>query len=438
MSSISDTLAKLNKDLDNAPGLPLGSQVLGSFQTDKNDNRDFFSKPINSPDIAPLIQSLLQNLGVPEAQWGRYRRTSLSVYDFLVELTKFNHIESNKLKEFLKLVEGVTRARWIKILGGSAFALIIINCLVPLLAISGKFSVFQELFAEALFLPVVGVLFTCGVFIYSIYNNHSDKKKTLGERFQENFFLLANVAVKLAAYSVVITAAATMTPIASILLVIAEIINVVKEVVKLVQIIAQDRKIASIAGLDELSQRQMHLRLKYDYLKHKYALVINTITAVLVAGISLMWTFVPGGIAVAIPAIAAIVLVHLLAMYVQKRLNTMLTKRMHEKFSEIEREHKEKQEKKSQVDLSLVETNSQQKSMEIKPSSTSVIKGILTAAVSIKERASEHNKPETNTNRKNKDSIALGCYSLFNKKDAQKALDMSTEPRALAISGIHF
>lgn len=242
MESLIITLGCFNTDLTSPGNRALHARMINYYSDQMSAfNRDFNVIRIDADErIQGLINTTLKNLNIPLQERSRYLNAHLTMYELLDELNE-HYKENNKISEFLAEVNYLTRRKWKKILLGGVFLLGAFELSLPFFFVSGL-TLFQELLAAVLFIPVVGIVYTTGVGLYSLYKNFGDrgKKITLFQRFHDNFFLLADSALKFAAYSILIAAATTASPVAAILFVVAESAGVVKEMISLAHIVGRD------------------------------------------------------------------------------------------------------------------------------------------------------------------------------------------------------
>lgn len=304
-------------------------------------DRDFNHTKINHPQIKTIVKEILNTLGIPPYQHGRYLHASLSVRDFFVELNEHTKKENRQLNNLIILLNQQNRIKWNKIILGSAVALAIFEITYPFL--KGFISI-QELLAAALFVPVVGIGFTAIVALYSGYKNIFDKHTTLVQRFKDNFFLLADIALKLAAYSILIAAATTATPVAAVLFVVAECFNVIKEIVNLVLAHNQNRNNPILSGMDPLGLGQHNARKHFDFIKHRNSIVINLLAAAICVGIIAVWCFFPPSLFLTIGAMVALGVVAIIKAQLQKYNEANVKNSLNREFIKLETPFKMEQE----------------------------------------------------------------------------------------------
>ena len=351
MQLLIDTLHSFNTQLIQDPPRPLDPGLFSQYQKKRAAFKHHFCTiPIKSEQIQPIIKTLLQSLKIPTHQWGRYVNSSLTVYDFFVELRRTNkkdkkdkkdkNKESEKVNEMIELMNQAIWYKWKRFLIGCLVALGILNVLVPAIGALGGFTLLQDLFAQALFVPIIGLLFTVGICLYSFYQNHTDKRKLLMHRIRDNLFLLAELAFKVAASSILIASAVSMTPVTSILLAVAAIIKIINGIVHLsMHSCKKNNEIDS----DDLMTQQQQSREYFDHIKIRNEVLINIGSAIVLAVVIGVWSFMPGGILVSIVAGILIGLISLATMLIQKRNETVINARLERKFVELENKYLEMQ-----------------------------------------------------------------------------------------------
>lgn len=344
MQSLIDTLTCFNTALSTGKSTLIHDHMSCYDGEMAAINRDFYTTTIDSDDqINELVQAILINLHVHPHQWGRYLGARLTVYDFLVELRESNSENNKKLKEFIELIDDKTQMKWLKFIMAGMLALTVIEITLPAIAMSVGLTTVQALLTTALFAPVVGTIYTAAIAIYSLYTSLSDRKISFFQRFQDNFFLLAHLALKFAAYGLLLAAVTTAAPIPAILFVVSAVVSVLKEVVSLVQMMIQDMKKPAIPDHADLGTLQEQARHEFDYKKKRNSVLINMAVAAVYVGLVAAMCFVPGGPFVAIGVLAAMGVVHLAKMWAHKLNETAMRSRMRSEFEEIELAYTERQ-----------------------------------------------------------------------------------------------
>ena len=313
-------------------------------QTLKTSSLDeaFFLTPLNtSKALQVALNQLLKSAGVPERELGRYRQAPLSVYELLTELyerpKKDNAnndvaITQAKIKNLIDTLDEKYKKRYEKTFLGALLALLGIVATEPF----GGISVLQQLLTATLFLPVVQLSIAASLGFYKIYQNISNKSIPFFDKIRDNFFIMASVALKISAYSLVLAAACTSTPIVSILTVVAQGVSILEESFKLLQLKIQGKKAPERTGKETLEVKQAQTRLDSNYEKHKRSLWINLATALMMTAIVAAWCFVPGGIFVAMGA-ATMMGATYYAQFKANKYNEKITRDdLKDKFDEIE------------------------------------------------------------------------------------------------------
>lgn len=314
-------------------------------QTLKTSSLDeaFFLTPLNaSKALQDALNELLIAAGVPERERGRYRQAPLTVYALLTELHERPKEDNDnngvaiiqlKIKDLLDTLDEKYKKRYKNTLLGAFLALLSIVVTEPF----GGISVLQQLLTATLFLPVLQLSIAASLGFYKIYQNIYNKSVPFFDKIRDNFFIMASVALKVSAYSLVLAAACAGTPIVSILTVVAQGVSIVEEGFKLLQLNIQGKKAPERTGDENLEVKQEQTRLDSNYEKHKRSLWINLATALLMTAIVAVWCFVPGGAFVAMGA-AAMMGVTYYAQFKANHYNEKITRDdLKTKFDEIER-----------------------------------------------------------------------------------------------------
>ncbi|WED43569.1 hypothetical protein [Legionella cardiaca] len=255
----------------------------------------------SQPEITLKVKSILQNLNIPPEKWDEY--LNLTVYNLLLKL---HHDGHPQISYILELIDNKTAVSKLKLVIAGGVIVTLIASLLALPAFYGVLQTIGNLLISVIGLPILGLIFNVASTIFYFYQNHVDPKKTLFNRLRDNFFLLANAFVNIAAYSVWIAASAPMTPLVAGLFVLASGIDVIKEVVALIQENARFRNKPPLHDASPLLVHQDYIRQSYGFKKHKKALLINLGTSIVLLAIMAGWCFIPGSLLVSIGAVALI------------------------------------------------------------------------------------------------------------------------------------
>lgn len=297
-------------------------------------NRNFHLITIDSDDeVIKGIKTILKNLNIPECHWDRYFGLDLTVYEFLVTLSRDGH---HQINDILELIDEKTSLGKLEFVLGGFLSTVIIGLLLSTPAFSNVLAVLKSFLTSVTGLPVLGLIYTSITALYSLYKNQFDHRKPLLNRFRDNFFLLANTTLNMVAYGLWIVAATAMTPVIGGLFVAASAVDVVKEIFCLTQEYLQYKNRPPIPESDPLTIHQTHARHVFGYAKHRNALIINLVSAVFLVGIMAAWCFVPGGIFVTIAAVAAIAIVYTAKTLILKANEKIMRERLQGKLKMLE------------------------------------------------------------------------------------------------------
>lgn len=337
MKLLCKTLTKFRDALLNHQNTLLPYSILSDYEgRQAKFNRDFCGTRINDPEINPIILGILNNLQVPDYQMGRYLHANLCVYDFFIELYKYNKKENNKLKQFNALLDEKIKISWGAIFGYGLLSASAIGCFIPAIKAAGGFTFIQKVMALALFFPVVGLVFTTVIATYSVYKKQSDERISYLQRCRDNAFLVANTVFKIAAYSVTLAAVTTMVPVASILNVVASVINIIREVVNIIALGKQDSPVA-LGAL--ISEQQQHVRDKINYTKLRNSIIINIASATALTAVVALWCFIPGGVFISVAAFVLMGLISLTEFLLQKYNENKMEASLQQQFTDLEEKY---------------------------------------------------------------------------------------------------
>jgi hypothetical protein len=267
-------------------------------------NYNYHTLKINSYlELQQSVNKLLESLNIPSSTWESYYKNE-SIYSLLLQLNREGHLQ---IEYILKLLD---RKNWKKYLfftllaaGGMAslVGLLFLQPFYPLLLM------FKNLFASAIGMPVLNLLYTAvsttGWFIY----NYTNQKITSFNRLRDNFFLLASASLSITAYSLWILMAAPMTPLIAYLSLAACAVNVCRELFCLVQ---EHYRSAPLIHENEWPLvHQAYARQHYGDTKHLTALTIDLFGSLFLLGVIAAWSLLPGVLSLTI-ALTSIGLIH--------------------------------------------------------------------------------------------------------------------------------
>lgn len=290
--------------------------------------------PINHPELKTSIELILDRADIDDRQKGRFKNTSLNIYEFLQELEKLtkNKYKRKPINAFIKFIEEKNKTQLI--LKGTFIVGIGVSIL------STTFSIFswpqiQTILSAALFFPIVGLASTAFLTLYGIYQNEQSSTP-FWSRVRDNTFLLANSALNMAAYILLLSAASALSPVASGLFIAASCIKAIKETCILIQHVIKQNK-SGYASAKGLVGKQAEVREMIDFEKHRNALAINLSSAVIMVGIMAFWCLVPGGVVISAIAIAAMGAVALVQSKALSSNEKKMKERLDNEFERLEK-----------------------------------------------------------------------------------------------------
>ncbi len=305
-------------------------------------NKDFYTTSISSdPAILKAATNILMNLNVPENQWGRYTGTTLTIHDFLKELTEhipvtdYNKGKLTQLNTFVDTIETKSKISRQKALLYGLTALFPIVAFMPF----GGFSVMEQIATAALFTPIVSMAVVAGIGLYKMYQTAMDKNLPFFDKVRENSFILASTALKIAGYGLVIAAVATAAPVAAVLTAVAEGIGVVQEGFKLLQMKLHGKSRPPRDGKETLDIKQQDARFDAEYSAKKKKLWVSFGVAVALTGLAVVACLFPiAGIVIG-GGMGAIFATQFAA---EKSIDKSSKKELHSQFKALEKEQEAK------------------------------------------------------------------------------------------------
>jgi len=302
----------------------------------KKINRDFFTLTLDEhPELNPYLSKLLNYLNIDELLWGRYIGAPITVYQLLKELNQLLDKKNQHLVAFIKQIDNKRGKAWTSLVFAAMLGLVGVEFLVPFM--SGVVNLVHQVVVAAVFVPAASIGYTAAVYFYSLYESLTNKKKVpLTELLRNNFFELAEAALKVTAYSLVLAAVATTgSPLFLVLIIVGTGIQIIKEVVNFIHLQVKHKSSAKDHEYT-LPEKQQQAREECDYLKRRNSLIINIVAAVVITGLVAASFLIPGGIFVAIGALVGLVIVHLLKSQAHRYNERHITARLISDFEALE------------------------------------------------------------------------------------------------------
>lgn len=341
MDSIKLTLQYFYQSLsDSNARLTFDKHMQGYRQRMADWGQDFYTITIHDPALQALIFRILAGLGVPARQCARFYDAPITVYEWLRELqqlTESNRVANERVKQFMRAIERFDRTKQRLALAVMIGSVVLLSFLPAFLS-SGGMTLVQTVLAASLTLPLGGLLYTIGVAAYSFYQKIKDKRLSWKKKFHDNFFLLANLSLNVAAYSLLIAAAASTTPLAAILFIVASIVNVLKEISNLVQSYLRGKTAMPLGQENSLQSRERELRRQFDMKKSRCAITLELLVATLYVGMIVAWMFIPASIVVSIAMVSAISVLMLAKYVLTSYFDKRITRERDMAFAQLETE----------------------------------------------------------------------------------------------------
>ena len=333
MQSLIDLLTSFNSCVSGGDRAPFQEKLYYYHDKISVFERDFDRTKINAPQIKEIVQEMLITLGIPPSQHGRYLHASVSMREFFVELKEHFKDDNEHVNQVINFFNEQKSLKLHKTMLAGIILLSIFQIVHPFIT---HFTPIEEILAAALFVPVVGLVYTSVSSLYQLYKNIYDHQISLSQRLKDSFFLFADVALKFTAYISLISAALTAAPLAAVLFVVAESFNVLKEIVNLAQACMQNRHNPILSGMDPLSTKQHQARFYFDFIKHRNSILINLLTATVCLGIIAAWCFLPPSLLITIGALVAIGAAYIVKTQFHKYNEAVVKTCLQDAFAKLE------------------------------------------------------------------------------------------------------
>ena len=340
----------LNGNLDRKA---VDKAMLKVYSQSAKFNTDFHLLKMNH--LQGEVNILLNHFDIDEQQKKRLLGHPITFSTLLEELqpmAKANQgdaVKLEKLKQFINLTEAQESTLQMKKIMFAVLAVWgLLQAALPFFYFMGGVSAVQTLVASTLFLPIASLVFTVGVAGFSLIQSFYDPAKSTTELFLQNFFLLGETALKIAAYSVLLAAGVNASPVAAILFVAASLSSAIKVVGDMIlhdSLKSQATSVDKITLDDKLQTAREEVKFQRD----KKILGTELAGALgMVACVALM-SFFPGAIFVTIPAVVTMGLIFLTQTLVKSSIEKNSKVQLEERFEEIEKEFFEENEPDSEL-----------------------------------------------------------------------------------------
>lgn len=301
--------------------------------------RDIHKTNINkTKELQQWVYKILNNTSIPKYQWGRFTQQPLTVYDFIMDLNALTNEKNKKITQFIEMIsEQEMQMHQQKILL-SAFAFwIFALSMVPLFLCK---EYVLSLLSAVLFIPIIGIIFTFGMTLYGMYQSFTSEHVPLFQFLNNNFFNIANCALSLTGYLLLIAVEAASTPGTAILFVAASCTSLIKESINLLHSLWLLKKFNNQNNqLDSLEDLQKYTHFSFLIKKHIHSVGIELAGALAMVAIIAAWSFIPGGLFISIAAIAAILVVSAAKSYGMQKSTQHLKNQKDEAFKQLEQEY---------------------------------------------------------------------------------------------------
>ncbi len=300
MERVSKTLDGLNAYfLANTKDTSDLSKLMDQYKNDRNAfNRDFYSVTLYQLQ-ENQITTLLNTLGVPKYQHGRYVNQRITVYNFLKELDALK--QSPPLKNTVAFIDQHHVARW-KVL--ALWIAFLSACSIAPFWIYGLTAI-EQFVTTASVIATAGLGYSFAIALYTLFEYTAPEGSpsyTWYQLFKDNFFALLNSAFVVSAWAILLTAAAS-DPVTTLLFIGAELVFVAEEVWHLIKM-AYHKNL--MIDQPKLSEKQQQARESADFDKRKHDVYIKLAAGVLMTVIIATWCLVPGGFIVPVICMASI------------------------------------------------------------------------------------------------------------------------------------
>ncbi len=328
MDSLITTLTALNAYLVHPENEGALAVHIEKYNADRDAfNRDFFRITL---DRLPQdsISNLLDTLGTPESERGRYVNQKITVYQFLTELKTTS---DNRLTHAIALIDEHNKTRWKAM--AAWIALLSTGSVVPFWLYG--FTAIEQFVTAASVVAAGGLAYSIAIALYTLYEYSpaEGSKNTWYQLFKDNFFALSNSVLVVSAWALLLTAAAS-NPVVSVLFVAGEFVHVVKEVVALAYIAYQNNPTIELS--DTLDEKQKKVREAADFETRKNDVYLNLAAAILMTVIVAAWCFIPGGFIVPLVCMAAIGVVKATTQWAISQNEARMKEQVQTQFNALE------------------------------------------------------------------------------------------------------
>ena len=313
-------------------------QAMRFYDRDPDPLQDFYQTLIfSNSDVEQRIKLIADTLNITK-EWNvlaGHRPADLTVYDFLTQLAQQGFSQADYI---IDRIDKKTRLSKLNLtVGGISIAAVIL----PLLATPAAHfivALIHAFFSSMLAIPIIGLLYHSSTGIYNFISTVINRKLTPFNRFRDNFFLVLGTGAKIIACILLIAAADVMSPMIASIFVFGAGIGVIKEIFSLGQeyidyVLHPPQNDNGV--WDKCAEARRHAGTQ----KRVYSLGIDLVASLGLVGIMAAWVFGPGGMAITIMAVTAIIVVQFIKHAYHKRSDAGVRENLQATLTEIVETH---------------------------------------------------------------------------------------------------
>ena len=305
MESLSNTLNALNSYFEHPESEDALASSMEKYHSDRDAfNRDFYRITLNLLSETS-VKKLLNTLGVPKNQHGRYLNQNITVYDFLKELeARERRIpvtdQKTPLKRTIDLINEHNQTRWKAL---AIWIALLSLCSIAPFWVYGLRAI-EQFVTTASVICAAGLGYSVAIALYTLYEYTPavGREYSWYRLFKDNFFALSNSALVVSGWAILLTAAAS-DPVITVLFIAAELVFVVEEIWNLVKLAYRNHPTIESPSLPE---KQQQARESADFEKRKHDVYVKLAAAILMTVIIAAWCLIPGGFLVPVICMASI------------------------------------------------------------------------------------------------------------------------------------
>ena len=236
-----------------------------------NLNLLYFCQTLDLPGADAHVVKILQNLGVSEIYYGRFRNAKIQLFDFLQELKKLCKIQEKReiLEFYIKAVNKRNLLSWRNVFSVLLAGVLGIDVAFISLYWMDNLSAVMQIIASATFFPIVNILGVIGYFGVYIYRRYINKDDTPMYKLREIIARVMQLVLNVLGYSFGLAAVISESVFLATFFILARFVIFINSAINLYYIEKPVYPHHSDLDTLTLEQRQQNERIYWNYIYKK-------------------------------------------------------------------------------------------------------------------------------------------------------------------------